>query len=262
VINEYSVLYPKVQNSMIINKIEDVDLERGSIMLVDKPLRWTSFDVVNKLKYEIQRITRCRKFRIGHAGTLDPLASGLLVVCVGKCTKLIEDIQTQPKQYTGVFTIGATTASFDLEQEPENFLPFEHISKEQIDAAVSRLTGTIEQYPPLFSAVRVAGKRAFDYARQEQDVVLQARQVTIHSFRIENVNLPEIAFAISCSKGTYIRAIARDLGELLQCGAYLSQLRRTKIGDFRVDNALDFTPFIGKRDETKFVGKRRAFEKD
>jgi len=247
---------------MLINKIEDADLENGSILLVDKPLRWTSFDVVNKLKYEIQKITQCRKFKIGHAGTLDPLASGLLVVCIGKCTKLIEEIQAQSKQYTGIFTLGATTASYDLEQEPENFLPFKHISAKQIEAAVNRLTGTIAQSPPLFSAVRVAGKRAFDYARQNQDVKLQPKQVTIHSFHIEDINLPEITFVISCSKGTYIRATARDLGELLGCGAYLSQLRRTKIGDFQVENALDFMPFIGKRDETKFTGKRRAFEKD
>ena len=247
---------------MIINKIEDVDLENGSILLVDKPLRWTSFDVINKLKYEIQRNSRCRKFKIGHAGTLDPLASGLLVVCLGKCTQLIEEIQAQPKQYTGIFTVGATTASYDLEQEPENFRPFESISSEQIAAAVNGLTGTIEQFPPLFSAVRVAGKRAFDYARQNQEVKLQPKQVTIHSFRIDSINLPEIAFTISCSKGTYIRAIARDLGELLQCGAYLSQLRRTQIGNFQVESALDFTPFIGKRDETNFTGKRRAFEKE
>ena len=247
---------------MFINKIEDIDLENGSILLVDKPLRWTSFDVVNKLKYEIQKPTQCRKFKIGHAGTLDPLASGLLVVCIGKCTKLIEEIQAQPKQYTGIFTIGATTASYDLEQEPENFLPFEHLSSKQIEAAVNRLIGTIAQSPPVFSAVRVAGKRAFDYARQNQDVKLQPKQVTVYSFQIEKLNLPEITFAIICSKGTYIRAIARDLGELLECGAYLSQLRRTKIGDFCVENALDFTPFTGKRDETKFLGKKRAFEKD
>ena len=245
---------------MIRNKIEDIDLEKGSILLVDKPLRWTSFDVVNKIKFEIQKITRCKKFKIGHAGTLDPLASGLLVVCIGKCTKMIEEIQVQSKQYRGIITIGATTASYDLEQEPENFLPFAHISPQQIDAAVNQLTGTLMQYPPLFSAVRVAGKRAFDYARMAQEVKLQAKEVTIYSFDIEKINLPEITFDISCSKGTYIRAMARDLGQILGCGAYLSQLRRTRIGNFHVENALDFTPFVGKRDETKYVGKKRAFE--
>ena len=245
---------------MIINKIEDVDLENGSILLVDKPLRWTSFDVVNKLKYEIQKVTGRKKFKIGHAGTLDPLASGLLVICIGKCTKQIEEIQAQSKQYTGIFTIGATTASFDLEQKPENFLPFEHISHQQILAAVDRLTGTIEQYPPVFSAVRMAGKRAFEYARAKQEITLKSKQITIHCFHIVKVNLPEITFDISCSKGTYIRAIARDLGELLGCGAYLSQLQRTRIGKFEVENALDFTPFIGKRDETRFIGKKRAFD--
>ena len=246
---------------MIINKIEDVDLENGSILLVDKPLRWTSFDVVNKLKYEIRKITACKQFKIGHAGTLDPLASGLLVVCIGKCTKLIEEIQAQQKQYTGIFTVGATTASFDLEQEPENFLPFEHITHQQILLATKQLTGTIQQYPPLFSAVRVAGKRAFEYARSEQQVELKPKQITVHSFDIDNVNLPEIAFTINCSKGTYIRSIARDLGELLGCGAYLSELRRTKIGNFTVDFALDFTPFTEKNEERVFKGKKRAFEK-
>jgi tRNA pseudouridine55 synthase len=241
---------------MVINKIEDVDLENGSILLVDKPLRWTSFDAVNKIKYEIKQITGCKKFKIGHAGTLDPLASGLLVICIGKSTKLIEEIQAQPKQYTGIFTVGATTASFDLEQKPENFLPFEHISSEQIIVAANQLTGTMAQEPPIFSAVKVAGKRAFDYARAEQKVALKPKQVTVHSFQIDRINLPEIAFTISCSKGTYIRAIARDLGELLGCGAYLSQLRRTKIGDFPVENALDFTPFLNKRKNKEFVGKR------
>ena len=246
---------------MIINKIEDVDVENGSILLIDKPLRWTSFDVVNKLKYEIRQITGCKKFKIGHAGTLDPLASGLLVVCIGKCTKLIEEIQAQTKQYTGVFTIGATTASFDLEQKPEHFLPFEHISPQQIDLAAKQLTGTMEQYPPVYSAVRVAGKRAFDYARAEQAVTLKPKQITVYSFNITAINLPEIAFDITCSKGTYIRAIARDMGGLLGCGAYLSRLRRSRVGEFCVENALDFTPFVGRRDETKFVGrKKRAFE--
>lgn len=247
---------------MIINKIEDVNLEEGSILLVNKPLRWTSFDVVNKLKYEIRQLTNCKHFKIGHAGTLDPLASGLLVVCVGKCTKQIEAIQSQPKQYTGVFTIGATTASYDLEQQPEQFQPFEHITKQQIEAAANSLTGTIEQLPPIFSAVRIAGKRAFDYARAEKEVTLQPKQVTIYSFKINEIDLPKIAFDIRCSKGTYVRAIARDLGNLLGCGAYLSQLRRTKIGPLSVEYALDFTPFINKDTEKQHNRKKRAFERE
>ena len=243
-----------------INSIENINIEEGAILLVDKPLRWTSFDVVNKLKYEIRRIAGCKKFKIGHAGTLDPLASGLLVVCIGKCTKQIEEIQAQTKQYTGIFTIGATTASFDLEHQPQDFLPFEHISAQQIENAAHSLTGTIEQFPPVFSAVKVAGKRAFDYARQSQEVQLQAKQITVYSFAVNNINLPEITFEISCSKGTYIRSIARDFGNLLGCGAYLSQLRRTKIGTFSVDNALDFTPYISQSDNTKSIRKKRAFE--
>jgi len=246
---------------MIVNKIEDIDIEKGSILLVDKPLRWTSFDVVNKIKYEIRQITGCKKFKIGHAGTLDPLASGLLIVCVGRCTKQIEEIQSQTKQYIGIFTLGATTASYDLEKEPENFLPFEHLSTEQISSAASRLSGNIQQEPPVFSAVRIAGKRAFDYARSQQKIVLQPKPITIYSFEIKEIKLPEVAFDISCSKGTYIRAIARDLGELLGCGAYLSQLRRTQIGDFSVENALDFTPFANKRSQNKLIGRKRDFEK-
>ena len=245
---------------MIINKIEDVNLETGSILLVDKPLRWTSFDVVNKLKYEIRQLTKCKHFKIGHAGTLDPLATGLLVVCIGKCTKQIEEIQAQTKQYTGVFTVGATTASFDLEQMPEQFQPFEHISKQEIEAAAHSLTGTMEQLPPVFSAVKVAGKRAFDYARQSQEVTLKPKQITVYSFLINNVNLPEVSFEIACSKGTYIRSIARDLGNLLQCGAYLSQLRRTKIGNLSVEYAMDFTPFLNREDAPTHNRKKRAFE--
>ena len=246
---------------MIINKIEEVDIVNGSILLVDKPLRWTSFDVVNKLKYAVRQATGCKKFKIGHAGTLDPLASGLLVVCIGKCTKLIEEIQAQPKQYTGVFTVGATTLSFDLEHEPENFLPFEHISNQQIAAAASQLTGTIEQCPPVFSAVKVAGKRAYNYARTEQEVVLKSKQITVHDFTVTAINLPEITFDISCSKGTYIRAIARDMGELLGCGAYLSRLRRERVGELCVKNAMDFTPFVSTQNEVKLAGKgKRRFD--
>ena len=243
-----------------INTIENLDLEKGSILLVDKPLRWTSFDVVNKLKYEIKKRFEIKKFKIGHAGTLDPLATGLLVVCIGKCTKLISQIQLQAKEYTGTFTIGSTTPSYDLEKQPENFLPVNHITKEDIDKAIAQLSGTLQQLPPVFSAVKVDGKRAFDYARNEKEVRLQPKEITIYSFEIPRVDLPEIDFKIACSKGTYIRSIARDFGDLLGCGAYLSALRRTKIGEFSVEQALDMTPFINLEKELNPNRKKKDFE--
>lgn len=246
---------------MLVCNIEDVDVQNGAILLIDKPLRWTSFDVVNKIKHEIRNRTGCKKFKIGHAGTLDPLATGLLIVCIGKYTKQIPDFQQQKKKYEGTFTIGATTASHDLEKTPENFKSYNHLSEEDILSAVNQFIGTIQQLPPLFSAVRIDGKRAFDYARSEKEVALQSKEITIYSFDIKRIELPEIDFEIVCSKGTYIRSIARDLGNILDCGAYLSRLRRTKIGDFSVNDALDMTPFINTNKTHNFHRKRRDFEK-
>ena len=243
---------------MVYSRIEEVDVQEGAILLVDKPLRWTSFDVVNKIKYEIQRQSGCKKFKIGHAGTLDPLATGLLIVCIGKYTKQIPEIQQQRKQYEGTFTVGATTTSHDLEKIPENFMPYNNVNEDDILSVVEKFKGTIEQYPPIFSAVKFKGKRAFEYARNETEITLQAKQVTVYSFDITRIELPEIDFNIMCGKGTYIRSIARDFGDELGCGAYLSRLRRTKTGDFSVENALDMTPFINP-DRIK-NGKRRGFE--
>jgi len=239
---------------------DDIDIQKGAILLVDKPLRWTSFDVVNKIKYEIRNRTGCKKFKIGHAGTLDPLASGLLVICIGKYTKQISEIQQQKKEYEGTFTLGATTASHDLEKIPENFKPYNHITKEDILSAVNKFIGTFQQLPPIFSAVRIDGKRAFEYARKDTEVVIQSKKITVHSFDITRIELPEIDFNITCSKGTYIRSIARDLGDILDCGAYLSRLRRTKIGDFSVENALNMTPFITPQKINKPNRKKRDFE--
>ena len=240
--------------------LENIDLQNGSILLVDKPLRWTSFDVVNKIKYILKNKTGCKKFKIGHAGTLDPLATGLLIICIGKYTKQISDFQQQMKQYEGTFTLGATTASHDLEKIPENFKPYSHLSPTDILSAVNQFIGTIQQLPPIFSAVRIDGKRAFEYARKEKEVVIQSKEITIYSFDITRIELPEIDFAIRCSKGTYIRSIARDLGDILGCGAYLSRLRRTKIGDFSVENALDITPFIHTDQTDHSRRKKRDFE--
>jgi tRNA pseudouridine55 synthase len=240
--------------------IENIDLQNGAVLLVDKPLRWTSFDVVNKIKYEIRNKTGCKKFKIGHAGTLDPLATGLLIICIGKYTKQIPDFQQQKKQYEGTFTLGAATASHDLEKTPENFKPYNHLSKEDILLAVNQFIGTIQQFPPLFSAVRIDGKRAFEYARKEEKVAVQSKGITVYSFDITRIELPEIDFNITCSKGTYIRSIARDLGNVLGCGAYLSRLRRTKIGDFSIENAFDITPFINTEKITNPNRKKRDFE--
>jgi tRNA pseudouridine55 synthase len=245
---------------MLVSNIEDINVENGAILLVDKPLRWTSFDVVNKIKYEIRRHTGCKKFKIGHAGTLDPLATGLLIVCIGKYTKQIPEFQQQKKHYEGTFTVGATTSSHDLEKTPENFMPYAHLVEGDILSAAKQFTGTIQQFPPLFSAVRIDGKRAFEYARQSKEVEIQSKEVSIYSFDINRMELPEIDFEISCSKGTYIRSIARDLGEVLGCGAYLSRLRRTKTGDFSVNGAFDMTPFVDTEKIYKINRERKGFE--
>ncbi len=203
-------------------------------MLIDKPLEWTSFQAVKKLKYA----TGIRKIKVGHAGTLDPLATGLLVICFGKATKTIESIQGQTKEYTGKFTVGATTPSFDLETEPENFIPYEQLTEVIIVQAKEAFTGEIQQYPPIFSAVKIDGQRAYKAAREGKHVEVRPRFITVNEFEITDINLPEISFRITCSKGTYIRSIANDFGKALGTGAYLSSLRRTKIGDYDVKNAL------------------------
>ncbi len=203
----------------------------GTVILVDKPRTWTSFDVVKKLRY-------CLKVKkIGHAGTLDPLATGLLVLCTGKMTKQIESFQAQEKEYIGKFVIGATTPSYDLETEIENKVNVDHISESNILKAVELLTGEIEQTPPIYSAVKVDGKRAYKEARKGINVEIKPRTVNVRDFSITNLNLPEIEFKIVCSKGTYIRSIAHDLGQSLGVGAYLAELRRTRIGNFSIDSA-------------------------
>jgi tRNA pseudouridine55 synthase len=243
-----------------VKNIEEIDVQNGSILLVDKPLRWTSFDVVNKIKYEIRNRYGYKNFKIGHAGTLDPLATGLLIVCIGKYTKKIPLLQEQVKRYKGAFVVGATTASHDLEKQPENFMPYEHLTPSDILSATNQFTGEIQQFPPAFSAVRVSGKRAFEYARNKMEIVLPAKKITIYSFDITRIDLPKIDFEIVCSKGTYVRAIARDLGKALGCGAYLDSLRRTDIGNFSVDNALEMTPYLHGRKNNASHRKPRDFD--
>lgn len=207
------------------------NLFNDSVLLLDKPLTWTSFDVVNKVRY-------AGKFKkVGHAGTLDPLATGLLILCTGKKTKEIEQYQAQEKEYTGKFMLGKTTPSADLETEVDATFPTEHITEEMLQATKLIFTGKISQVPPLFSAIKVKGKRAYEAAREGKTLELKAREIEIKEFDIDTTNFPEIAFRVVCSKGTYIRSLARDFGEALNSGAYLSELRRTKIGDFSVSNA-------------------------
>lgn len=220
------------------------DLVNGATIPVNKPYRWTSFDVVNKIRYAVKKNLGIPRLRLGHAGTLDPLATGLLILCSGKHTKLIEKMQDLEKEYSGIFRLGATTPSFDLETEIDQIFPFEHINLEMIEAATARLSGAIMQVPPVFSAIKVGGRRAFDYARNDEQLKLMPRTVHVHSFQIESYDPPDIRFRIVCSKGTYIRSIARDLGILLGSGAYLSSLHRDRIGSYRSDEAFDLDDLL------------------
>jgi tRNA pseudouridine55 synthase len=207
------------------------ELKQGGVILVDKPYKWTSFDAVNQLKILLRA-------KIGHCGTLDPLATGLLICCTGEMTKKISGYQQLPKEYTGIFHLGAITATYDLESEPQDFKPYEQVTEQQILDAAKQLTGNIMQVPPIHSAIKKDGKRSYDLARAGKDVVLDARPVTIGEFEITAINLPEVHFRVLCSTGTYIRSLANDMGQLLGCGAYLQELRRTKIGNFKADDGL------------------------
>lgn len=220
------------------------DYLNGQILLIDKPLKWSSFQAVNKLKYTlINKLKLPKKFKIGHAGTLDPLASGLLIVCTGKFTKRITEIQAQAKEYTGTFHIGATTPSYDLETEIDATFPTEHITAELIEKARLSFVGEIDQKPPVFSAIKKDGKRLYEHARAGEEVEIAHRKTTIHEFELTRIALPEIDFRVVCSKGTYIRSLAFDFGAALQSGAHLTALRRTKIGEFSVENAILVTDF-------------------
>lgn len=220
------------------------DFLDGQIILLDKPLKWSSFQAVNKLKYVLKRrFDLPKKFKIGHAGTLDPLATGLLIICTGKFTKKITEIQSQAKEYTGTIVLGATTPSYDMETEIDAYFPLEHIDLDLIHKTIPQFTGEINQKPPIFSAIKKDGVRLYEHARAGDEIVIESRKTTIHSFEITRFELPEIDFKVSCSKGTYIRSLAFDFGKALQSGGYLSALRRTKIGDFSIENASLITNF-------------------
>ena len=220
------------------------DFKNGQVLLIDKPLNWTSFQVVNKLRWEIKQRFNIKNIKVGHAGTLDPLATGLLIICTGKQTKEIDMYQGQIKEYTGTITLGATTPSYDLETEIDKAFSIEHISEELLKETTKQFIGEIQQKPPIFSAIKKEGKRLYELARKGETTEIKARTVTVSEFEITNINLPKVNFKVICSKGTYIRSLAFDFGIALKSGAHLSALRRTKIGEFSVDKGLSVEEFI------------------
>lgn len=220
------------------------DYLSGQVLLIDKPLHWSSFQAVNKLRWEIRHEFNIKKIKVGHAGTLDPLATGLLIICTGKMTKQINTFQGQDKEYTGTFVLGSTTPSYDLETEIDQTYPTEHITEKLIHETTKQFTGAIEQYPPVFSAIKKDGKRLYEFARAGEEVDIKSRTVSISEFEITKISGNDVNFRVVCSKGTYIRSLAYDFGNALDSGAHLSALRRTKIGDFHVDNALTPEAFI------------------
>jgi tRNA pseudouridine55 synthase len=228
-------------------KQEKIYNQEALVLLIDKPLKWTSFDVVNKVRYT-------GKFKkVGHAGTLDPLATGLLILCTGKMTKEIDTFQAQEKEYTGKFVFGKTTPSIDLETEFDADFPVEHISKELLNTVKDSLTGEISQTPPIHSAIKVNGKRAYEAARAGKELELKSRIVTVSEFEIDSNNFPEIGFRIVCSKGTYIRSLVRDFGTLAGSGAYLSELRRTRIGNFKIEDAIEVESFVKEYKQSESI---------
>ncbi|MCF6213854.1 MAG: tRNA pseudouridine(55) synthase TruB [Flavobacteriaceae bacterium] len=222
------------------------DYQNGQVLLIDKPLNWTSFQVVNKLRFAIKKKFGFKKIKVGHAGTLDPLATGLLIICTGKFTKQINTYQAQEKTYTGTFTLGATTASCDLESEINQTFPTAHIDEGLLSNTLQNFIGIIDQKPPLFSAIQKDGKRLYTIAREGKTIEIASRKVEIKSFELTQINMPEIDFKVVCGKGTYIRSLAHDFGLALKSGAHLSALRRTRIGGFSVENAETIESFIEK----------------
>lgn len=217
--------------------------QEGQILLIDKPLHWSSFQAVNKIKWSLKKHLGLKKIKVGHAGTLDPLATGLLIVCTGKFTKRIPELQGMIKEYTGTFYIGATTPSYDLETEIDATFPTDHITEDLLYKTIAQFLGEIDQKPPVFSAIKKDGKRLYEHARKGEEVEIAARKTVIHEFEITRIALPEVDFRVVCSKGTYIRSLAYDYGLALQSGAHLTALRRTKIGEFSVANAMPVTDF-------------------
>lgn len=234
---------------MNVEKIQD-----GHVFLIDKPLDWTSFDVVNKIRWNIRKAYNLKKIKVGHAGTLDPKATGLLLVCTGKWTKRIDEFQAQEKTYTGTIKLGVTTPTYDLESEENEIFPTEHITEVIIHETTKQFIGEIEQFPPMHSAIKVDGKRLYELARDGQEIERKARKVNILDFKITKINLPFVDFEVNCSKGTYIRSLAYDFGKALNSGGYLTALRRTKIGEFDVINSENLAlerSYFEEKDQTE-----------
>jgi tRNA pseudouridine55 synthase len=231
-----------------------MDFLEGEILYFDKPLTWTSFKLVAKVRNTICRHLDIKKLKVGHAGTLDPLATGVMIICTGRATKRIEEFQYQTKEYIATLELGATTPSHDLEKEIDNRYDFSHVTQEMVEEKVKTFVGRIEQVPPSFSACKVDGKRAYDMARSGQEVVLKPKVLVIDEIELLECRLPMVKIRVVCSKGTYIRALARDLGESLNCGAHLTALCRTRIGDIRLENCLHVDDFTKEMlDEQKIV---------
>jgi tRNA pseudouridine55 synthase len=220
-----------------------MNFKEGEVLYFDKPLRWTSFAVVNKVRYHISRKLGVKKIKVGHAGTLDPLATGVMIICTGKATKRIEEFQYHTKEYIATLQLGATTPSYDLEKEIDATYPTEHITREMVEEVLQQFKGTIEQIPPAFSACKVDGKRAYDLARKGDEVELKPKTLVIDEIELLECNLPEIKIRVVCSKGTYIRALARDIGEALQSGAHLTGLIRTRVGEVRLEDCMQVEDF-------------------
>ncbi|RWY55619.1 tRNA pseudouridine(55) synthase TruB [Mucilaginibacter gilvus] len=226
------------------------DFADGQLLLVNKPYKWTSFDVVGKIRNAFKPL----KLKVGHAGTLDPLATGLLIICTGKMTKQIDTFQAEEKEYTGTMVLGATTPTYDLESEPEQKFEISHLTEDQIKANCAQFTGDIQQYPPAHSAIKIDGERLYEKARRGEEVELRLRNVTITEFELTRIELPEVDFRVVCSKGTYIRSLVNDFGAALNNGAYLSRLRRTRSGNYRIEDAHEVLELVNTIRDLKSVG--------
>lgn len=232
--------------------------QEGEILSFNKPYEWTSFNVVACVRNLLRRRLKTKKIKVGHAGTLDPLATGVLLVCTGKATKRIEELQSHTKEYIATLKLGATTPSFDKETEEDAVYPTEHITRELLDETLKKFVGSIEQVPPTYSAVKVNGKRAYEFARTGRDVELKAKTLVIDEIEVMNCNLPsEVVIRVVCSKGTYIRALARDIGQALGSGAYLTDLMRTRIGDYRLADCMDIKDFPEWLDKQEIVNNQK-----
>lgn len=226
-----------------------MNIQEGEVFLVDKPLHWTSFNLVNKIRWKIQKTMRVKKIKVGHAGTLDPLASGVMIICTGKATRRIEEFQYQTKEYVATLELGATTPCFDKELPVDATYPIEHITLEMVNTVIPTFTGEIWQIPPVYSAVKIDGKRAYDYAREGKEVELKPRLLVIDEIEVLSFEPPLLTIRVVCSKGTYIRALARDIGIALQSGAHLAALRRTRIGDVTLKECSDIQSLIDRIEE-------------